>query len=185
MKQIIGTLVLIGLVCCSSLAQNTYQTRNAVLTLNGALGEQALNLQTRELSVRLDYETAYLIIQFPLRSLQSVQPGTVADSVLTMLDRSATQVVFDGKLGLEFINTEDHPPMHFKTEGLLTIGTTKTVVQGKGELHHLSNTSDFACALGMTMQLSFQNLGIHIPLTGLADNFEVVITQALLQRDKN
>ncbi|MEZ4940654.1 MAG: hypothetical protein R3D58_07290 [Saprospiraceae bacterium] len=185
MKHIISTLFLITYVWCNGLAQSTYQTRNAVLTLNGALGENALHLQTRELSVRLDYETAYLIIQFPLRTLQIVQSAPAVDSLIKLLERSATQITFDGKLGLEYINTEDHPPMQFKTEGLLTVGTAKAVIQGSGELHHTSNTSDLACILGMTMHLSFKELGIGTPFPGLADSFEVVITQALLKRDKN
>ncbi len=159
---------------------DTYYTRNATLNLNAELNGESLKLRTHELSVMLDYETAYIIIRFPVRSLQ-----TGVDSLDAMLKGSTTEVVFDGKLGIEYVNTEDHPPMKFTTEGWLAVGDSKTLITGGGELHHIGNTTTYACMLGLTMQLGFEELGLDLPMPGLENEFEVVITQALLQRDKN
>lgn len=189
MKKILSLMIFQFVVLCSSFAQDTYQTRNATLTLNGELNGKALHLQTQALSVRLNYETAQIVISFPLRSLQTTlteaeQDSFSQDSLSQMLEKSFTEVVFDGKLGLEYVNTGDHPPMKFKTEGFLIIGTSKAHVEGKGELHHMSSTADLACMLGLRMTLNFKDLGIRIPFPGLNENFEAIITQALLQQDK-
>jgi hypothetical protein len=84
--------------CITASAQNIYYTRDATLTLNGELGSEALKLQTRQLGVRLDYETAYIIIRFPVSSLESG-----IDSLNQLLANSKAEVVFDGKLSLEYI----------------------------------------------------------------------------------
>jgi hypothetical protein len=181
MKKVFLTLIALSVFWSIGFAQaDTYYTRNATLTLNAELDGEALKLVTRELSVMLDYETAFIIIRFPVSSLE-----TEADSLNAMLEKSRTEVVFDGKLGMEYVNTEDHPPMKFETEGWLIMGSSKALVNGKGELHHIGNTTKYACMLGLTMQLDFKDLQIPPPLSGLNENFEAIITQALLQRDKN
>ncbi len=181
MKKILLTLIVVTVFWSIGFAQaDTYYTRNATLTLNSEWNGEPLQLITRELSVMLDYETAFIIIRFPVSSLE-----TEADSLNTMLDRSKVEVVFDGKLGMEYINTQDHPPMKFETEGWLTIGDSKELVTGEGELHHIGNSTKYACMLGMTMQLNFEDLGLPLPLSGMDKRFEAIITQALLQRDKN
>ncbi|MFQ5447151.1 MAG: hypothetical protein ACE5FF_09460 [Saprospiraceae bacterium] len=164
----------------TALAQDIYYTRDATLTLNGESNGRALKLQTRQLGVRLDYETAYMIIRFPVSSLESG-----VDSVNQLLRKSTTEVVFDGKLSLEYIKTENHPPLKFTSEGWLTIGDSKTLITGKGELLHIDDASKIACMLGMTLHLDFQDLKLPPPLPGLESAFEAVIKQAVLRKDKN
>ncbi len=181
MKKIFLITAILMTACSMGFAQeDTYYTKGAILQLNGELDGKPLHLQTNELGVMLDYETAYIIVRFSIRSLQ-----TEVDSLNKMFDKNKLEVVFDGKLGLEYVNTEDHPPIKFTTEGWLTVGDSKSLVRGEGELHHIGNTTTYACMLGMTMQLGFEELNIELPISGLRDEFEVVITQALLQKDKN
>ncbi|HFA49204.1 MAG TPA: hypothetical protein ENJ95_09320 [Bacteroidetes bacterium] len=164
----------------TGVAQDVYYTTGANLKINAEMNGKPLHLQTNELGAMLNYETAYIVIRFPIKSLK-----TGVDSLDNILQRSNSEAVFDGKLGLEYVNTQDHPPMKFSTEGWLTVGNSKTLVQGKGELHHVGNTTKYACMLGMTMQLGFDELNIELPISGLENEFEVVITQELLQSDKN
>ena len=87
MKKILLTLIVVTAFWSIVFAQaDTYYTRNATLTLNSEWNGEPLQLITRELSVMLDYETAFIIIRFPVSSLE-----TEADSLNTMLDRSTSR----------------------------------------------------------------------------------------------
>ena len=101
-----------------------------------------------------------------------------------MFKTSDLEVVFNGKLGLDFINTKDHPPMNFTTEGWLSIGRTKKWISGNGELHHIENSSTFACMLSITMSLDLEELEIRPP-PGVENKFNAIIRQTLLQYDNN
>ncbi|PHN01846.1 hypothetical protein [Flavilitoribacter nigricans] len=180
MKKILILLLLIAIGLQSGLSQDIYYTRNATLTLNGGLSGKALTLQTSELNVKLDYETAEIIIRFPVSSLT-----TDLDSLQTRIEKSNSEVVYEGKLGLEYVNTENHPPMQFTTEGWLNINEEKQLIEGTGELHHIGKSNQYACVMGLNMILNLDALNIYLPIEGLDSEFEVVITQALLQRDKN
>ena len=96
MKKILLTLTIVyGLWSLAAAQQDTYYTRNATLTLNGVLNGESLKLMTRELSVMLDYETAFVIIRFPISSLE-----TEVDSLNTIIDKSRAEVVFDGTISI-------------------------------------------------------------------------------------
>jgi len=161
-------------------SQDVYYTKSATLKLNGALDGKALQLDTRQLGVMLDYETTEMIIRFPLNSLKSG-----IDSLDRLIKSSALEAVFDGTLSLEYINTKNHPPLKFTTEGWLTVGNSKNLITGAGELHHLDDAGQIACMMGMTMHLNLKNLNLRNPVPGLKDDFEAVITQAVLKKDKN
>jgi hypothetical protein len=180
MKNAMLWLFFTAATCTTAISQNIYYTLGATLTLHGELDGEALKLQSRQLGVRLNYETAYMIIRLPVSSLESN-----VDSLNQLLRNSRTEVVFDGKLSLEYIKTEDHPPLKFTSEGWLTIGDSKTLITGKGELLHIDDASKIACMLGMTMHLNFNDLKLPIPLPGLENYFEAVIKQAVLKQDKN
>lgn len=66
---------------------------------------------------------------------------------------------------------------------MLEAGNTKRNVEGEGELHHVDDAENFACMLGMKIYLSLKDYNIEIP--DLEDEIEVIITQALLKKDKN
>ena len=176
MKKMLILLLFIAIGRQHGLSQDIYYTRNATLFLNGELNGKALTLQTTELNVKLDYETAEIIIS----SL-----ATDLDSLQTQIEKINSEVVYEGKLGLEYVNTENHPPMQFTTEGWLNINGEKKLIEGTGELHHIGQSNQYACVLGLKMILDLEVLNMHLPVQDLNSEFEVVITQALLQRDKN
>jgi hypothetical protein len=156
-----------------------YYSRNSTLTINGGLNGQALRLHTRELYVTLDYETAHMIVRFPISSLESD-----IDSINVLLSQIESDVVFNTQLGLQYIATEDHPPLNFGLEGWLSIEDSKSWVCGNGEMHHIKNPT-YECMFGMVLTLNLKDLNLNIPIVGLDENFEVVMTQALLHKDKN
>ena len=180
MKNILFIVTLILVSVPSSYAQNVYYTKSATLKLNGELDGKAFSLDSRQLGVMLDYETTEMIIRFPLNSLKSG-----VDSLDRLLKSSALEAVFDGTLSLEYINTENHPPLKFTSEGWLTVGNSKTLIIGEGELHHLDDAGQIACMMGMTLHLNLKDLNLQNPVSGMKNDFEAVITQAVLKKDKN
>ncbi|GAB4242862.1 MAG: hypothetical protein Kow0027_01600 [Saprospiraceae bacterium] len=180
MHKSLASLLILLFLSLYSRAQDVYYTRNATLTINASIDGEIIHFKSDQLSARLDYETAEIIMRMPINSLQSG-----IDSLDRQLRRLHGEAVFDGKLGLEYINTDNHPPLNFDLEGWLILDLEKHLISGKGQLHHNANSSEYACMLGLEMILNFEELNIHIPVENLDAEFEIVVTQALLQRDKN
>lgn len=162
------------------LAQDIYYTKDAMLILNGELAQKPIKSHTKKLNIKLDYETTFITIRFFLNSLE-----TGIDSIDNKLKKNSTEIVFEGLLNLKFINTRDHPPIKFTTDGTLSINEDKSPLRGTGELYHIENAQVYACRLGLTLPINLGELNIKTPFYGLNDNLEAVITQALLQKDKN
>ena len=172
---LISFIILMGNV----MAQNDiYYTRSATLQINGEFEGKRLFGKTQELGVALDYETTDIIIRFYLNTL-----NFNVDTLNNLLQSSLKEIVFKGSFSLDYINTEGHPPLDFTVEGLLQAGNTKRIVEGKGELHHINGEENFACMLGMKIYLNLKDYNIEIQ--NLEDEIEVIITQALLKKDKN
>ncbi len=181
MKKIITLVFILLSTCYSTFSQkDTYYTRNATLTMYGQMKGDIIKLQSSQLNITLDYETACIIIRVPVNSLRSE-----IDSLNALLKASQGEVVFDGKLGMDYVMTENHPPMKFGFEGFLTANGCQTLlVRGEGELNHVGGRA-YSSMLGLCLMLSFNDLGIPTPWPEMENDFEVIVTQALLARDKN
>lgn len=162
-----------------SIAQDdVYYTRNANLQVHGEFDGKSLHGTTKQLGITLDYETTEIILKLNLNNLVFD-----VDSLNKMIQTNQQEIEFKGTLSLEHINTDDHPPLKFTMEGWVEIGDEKNEIEGKGELHHIDQSENFACMLGMTISLNLDDFGIEIP--NLENEIEVVIKQALLKTDKN
>lgn len=75
--------------------------------------------------------------------------------------------------------------MEFTLEGWLSHNGLKTWVSGDGELRFNANAAEYTNLMGLTFRLNLQTLDIEPPVLGLAEDFEAVVVQALLQKDKN
>jgi len=180
MQKLILIMVISGIFISSGIAQeDIYYTRNATLQVIGKFNDELLFGQTKELGVSLDYETAEIILKFYLNKMEFN-----IDTIHTIIKDEFREVLFTGKLGLEYINTNSHPPLDFTIKGCLSVDNSKIKLNGEGELHHINDYGNFACMLGMTMKLDLTNLNLDIP-SGLYKEAEVVITQALLKKGKN
>jgi len=179
MKKLNFILLLLTTISGISIAQDeVYYTRNANLQVHGEFNEKSLHGSTKQLGITLDYETTEIILKLKLNDLTFS-----SDSLNEVILKQHTELEFKGTLSLEHINTDDHPPQKFTIEGWVEIGNEKKKIEGKGELHHIDQSGDFACMLGMTIHLDLNDFNIKIPK--LENEMEVVIKQALLKIDKN
>ena len=155
-----------------------YFTQHATLLVNGSYEEQPIKLQTNNLSIKLDYETTEIIIRFKLGTLE-----TTIDTLNQMLRNNTDEIVFKGKLDLEFINTKKHPPLNFGFQRWLEMSNQKKLIEGKGELHHIGDSDQIACMLGLVLNLNLKELDLELPIN-FKEDFEVIVTNAILQTDK-
>jgi len=165
---------------CSMVAQDTYYSREATLKLTGQLNGEDLHLQTSNVNVVIDYETAGIDMRFEVKTL-----NTEIDSLDKMLSKSNMKVHFSGKLGLEYINTANHPPLKFDLEGWLDINGSRSWIKGRGDLYHLGYSSAYSCVLSITILLDTEELNLPFEIPGIGDEFEAVMQHALLELDKN
>ena len=182
MKNLILILNFVFLSALSSMAQsnNVYYSRDVKMQLTGEYKNELFQAWSTSLNVVLDYETTDIILRLPLNSLK-----TDVDSLNKLLKRSATEVVFKGRLSLEYINTHEHPPLSFGIKGEMLINNSRLNIEGEGELHHVDDVGEVACMLGLVIPLNLQELDIDLGIPGFEDDFEVKITQAVLRQDKN
>ena len=180
MKKLILLLIL-SITLSNLFAQNNvYYTRDAILKVNGEFDEQLMIGQTRTLNIRLDYETTEIIVRFQPSSLKFN-----IDTLNNIIETENAEVVFKGELSLDHININYQTPLEFIVQGYLELGQKKIRINnGKGELYPINDSEKYACMLGMTFLLNLNDLDLNIP-TGLFEEVEVVITQALLKDDKN
>lgn len=180
MKKVVLILALSGIFIGSGITQyNVYYTRNAILQVTGKFWEKPLLGQTKELAVSLDYETTEMTLKLNLNTLEFND-----DSLNNILKNELREITFIGELSLDHINTKGHPPLDFTAEGWLTVHSSKIYLIGQGELHHINDSGDYVCMLGITFNLNLDDLDLDIP-SGLYEEVEVTITQALLEIDKN
>jgi hypothetical protein len=179
MKKILLTVTVLVITLPMVFGQISYFARNVKLEFHGQYRGAPLLAKSEEVGVRLDYETAELQLNFVMNTVE-----TNIDTLNLLLKNNLRQVVFDGKLGLEYINTQSHPPQYFDLEGLLILDNNRTPVKGTGELHHVNDNGELACMLGLSFVLNLADLGVELPISGLSPDFEAVITQAVLRHDK-
>ena len=180
MKKAILITILMALSIGHGYSQdNTYYTQSAILLIHGKYGDQALVGLTKELRVSLDYETTEMILKFNSNTL-----AFNVDTLNHMLETTHQEVTFSGALDLDYINTKGHPPLDFAIEGRLSIEQSTVNMNGKGELHHITDAGIYSCLLGITMKLNLNDLQLELP-SQVYHEIEIEITQALLERDKN
>jgi hypothetical protein len=180
MKKTILLLVLSITLSNLYTQNNIYYTRDAILQVNGEFNNQFMFGQTRALNITLDYETTKILIRFKPSALKFN-----IDTLNNIIENENAEVVFRGELSLDYINVNNQAPLEFVVQGHLELGQKKIKINnGKGELHHINDSGDFSSMLGMTFLFNLNDLDLNIP-TGLFEEVEIVITQALLKDDKN
>ena len=174
-------LINIGIVFLLALglnakAQQIYGTNNGIVHITGVLNDSALNVVSNELIILLNYETA----QFELR-LDKSTLRTGVDSLDKKLERLVRDVlVYKGKLGIEFIQTESHPAQDFTVEGYLTNASHNETIMGEGHLEHIFGDV-YSCVLNMSFQLNLKEINLNLDLPGLANEVHVEIRQTVLK----
>ena len=156
--------------------QKVYQTSAGTLTITAFIDDKPIKIGSRKLLILLDYETGKLIMKQEISALTSDN-----DTIQRKLENKANEYIrFEGKLGLDYINTLGHPPLDFQIEG--TLYPEGYHIIGSGHLVHRVHGTSSSCLLSMNFQLEVDKLFPDAKLQGLDNKIYIGITQSLLAR---
>lgn len=158
-------------------SQDTYRTINGNMVVTSVVSDSVFILQTKKLFIYLDYETAKFTMKMYLSKFRTGNDSL--DAELRLMEGEVIE--YSGKLGLDYINTEGHPPLEFEIEGTLSTNQEK-IIYGKGKLEHMHKGSTYECLLSMTFHLTVSDLGLKLNIKNLEDPIQVEVIQALLGR---
>jgi hypothetical protein len=162
----------------NTIAQEVYSTTNGIIHITGIWNDSALVAVSNKLVVLLDYETA----RFELR-LDKSTLKTGIDSLDKKLKKLENDVlVYEGELGIDFVQTQSHPPQDFTIEGYLTCAFHNESIIGQGHLEHIFGNV-YSCILSMTFHLNLKEINLEIDIPGLEDEIHIEIRQTVLKRE--
>lgn len=158
---VMSTVAMISIIPTRSVAQEVgkqYRTMEGEMTITGRVGDSTLEMNTNRLVVALNYETAELVIRLNPRTVSSNSRGANQGSFVNTF----TDVLFKGKLGIDYVITQQHPPLDFTVEGYLYNADQQTWITGTGHLEHI-HADEYACILNMDFEVAPSVLSIDWP----------------------
>lgn len=159
-------------------AQQIYATSNGRVRITAQLDGAPLVAVSNNLTVLLNYETA----QFEIR-LDKSTIKTGVDSLDNRLSYlQGDLLIYKGKLGVEYIQTESHPPQDFVIEGYLNCASHYGSIIGQGHLEHVFS-GVYSCILNMTFHLNLKAMDLNVGLDGLSNEVHVEIIQTVLKNE--
>jgi hypothetical protein len=176
-QRLVTMLTFILLISFGSIyAQQQYQTSAGMLIVTIHLNNKPVTIKSKELQMLLDYETGNIVIKQDISSLTADN-----DTVQSKIDSMAgQQIVFEGKLGLDYINTLGHPPLDFQVEGSIQPGGKRII--GTGQLVHRVQGSLSACLLSLNFNIGLAEIFPDYQIVGLNNKTNVQVLQSLLGR---
>lgn len=170
-------LVLLTQLADNVNAQDYYTTKKGQVIVQSVYYDSVLVIKSDELVMQLNYGKANLKMSVDLNTFSSA-----VDSVNKKLEElTGKNVSFNGKLGIDYINTKAHLPQKFDFSGTLRYGGINVPVTGKGSLTHIfSNSEITSCILWLEFRLNTEMLLWNLPEYGLSDVITVNIIQAIL-----
>src|SRR5690606_34727992 len=113
--------------------QDYYRTVNGIIQITGVLNDSVVVANSKKVTVLLNYETASFNLFFDIGTLR-----TGIDSLDKLLARQVGNFIeYEGKMGLEYVNTQSHGPQEFEVEGYINCNYHNKVIRGKGRLDHI------------------------------------------------
>lgn len=176
-KHLIIPAVFAGLNLHGIYAQEeVYKTSSGLLIIKANFDGQIVNINSRKLLILLDYETGKVVMKQEFSALTSEN-----DSIQSKLNIMKNEYIqFEGKLGLDYINTLGHPPLKFHVEGTMYPGNNH--VLGTGHLEHIGQGATIACLLSLTFKLRADDVFPDHFLEGFDNEIYVTVLQSLLPR---
>jgi len=176
---IFSTTLLLSLALLTNVnAQGTYSTTKGSIQITTVLNGEPLIAKSNSLSVILNYETA----QFELR----LDKSTLRTGIDTLDERleslQGTFLIYEGRLGIDYVQTKSHPPLDFIVEGYLTCSPHYEHLTGQGRLEHIFD-GVYSCILNMNFHLNLEELMIDIGLPNLSDELHMEIVQTVLKNE--
>jgi len=178
---LLGSILLLVLILTNTLSATAqgeiYTTNSARLIIKAHLDDNVFDITSKDLLIQLDYETGKVVMQQKISSLI-----TTNDSLQSLWNnRTDKYIRFEGKLGLEYINTTAHPPLNFALEGTLFPGEKS--VLGTGQLIHLVTGSTNACVLSLSFTLQPADVFPEYAGQNANDELHIQVIQSLLARE--
>lgn len=181
MRLLFRTIVCLLLIHGAQVsAQEVYRTANGKVQIIGVWNGSTLVGESNNLLVSLDYETAEFTIRLDKSTIY-----TGVDSLDVGLKKASQKMVtFEGKLGIDFVQTQSHPSQSFPIEGYLTSVSDYTKIVGEGSLSHVFG-SVYSCVLNMTFTLKLKDINVATNLSGFGDEVQIKIVQTILKRESD
>lgn len=178
MKTLIkSTLMLITVISFLQVkSQDVYRTQKGNMVITAVSADTVLKITTKELLVLLNYDDG----KFEMKMDKSTF-YTGNDSLDKKLKLMKYDIIeFDGKLDIEYINTNGHPPLNFEVKGV--ISTNDNTISGTGKLEHISSRGTYSCLLTMKFNLKLKDLGLNINGLSLKEDIQIEIVQMVLNK---
>ncbi len=174
-----STLILLmfyGVGLAGVSGQEQYRTTAGTLIITASLNGKPVKISSKNLLILLDYETGNVMMKQKISNLFSKN-----DTLISRL-RSGTNESFrfEGKLGIDYINTQGHPPLDFPVEGTLYPQGYHLI--GSGHLVHRVQRTTSTCLLSMNFQVEKEKLFKNNLVPGMSNEIHVQIVQSLLSR---
>ncbi|GAB4253127.1 MAG: hypothetical protein Kow0079_08440 [Vicingaceae bacterium] len=177
MKYLIHTALL--LITFIGNSQEIYRTTFGTLDILFFYNDSAVHATCKNVVVVLDYETAAFEIQIDKSKINT----TIAIIDSSIQNKSFDFIYYKGKMGIEYIKTEKHPPMDFEVKGNLIYNNYSEELIGKGHLEHIYGDV-YSCILNMSFNLTINNLSEKTGIEGLKDYLKIELIQSVLKPDK-
>jgi hypothetical protein len=157
----------------------SFSSNKGTLAIVGTLDGSPIVGKSSNLFVQLDYERGEIEMKISPKTLVSGN-----DSLDRFLDQVSVEIItFNGKLGIDYIKTEDHPVQRFEVIGEVMIRDSSFSLPGKGSLKHISDEGKIACYLELEFNLIIPKPK-QIPLFNEKENFfKIRVIDAILQRE--
>ncbi len=175
MKAFITILLFCGLVIIDGVkAQDNYTTTNGLIIFTATIDDKPVIYVSDELKVTLNYQTAEIEFELDKNNLRADD-----DFILQLFKPSILQ--FTGKLGIDYIRTENHPVQKFSVEGTLkSSSSNQFYIYGQGTLSHLYSQSGNSCLLNISFQMKQDDVAKLLMSAPLPEVIHMEIIQTLL-----
>jgi len=158
---------------------DVYRTQNGNMIITVVSADTVLKITTKELLVLLNYNNANITIKMDKSTFKTGNDSL--DKKLALLKYDI--ITFKGKLNIDYINTNGHPPLDFEVKGI--ISTNQKIIAGSGHLEHISSHGLYSCLLTLKFNLKISDLGINIEGLHLKDEIQIEVVQAVLNETSN
>lgn len=155
-------------------AQDVYRTQNGNVLITAVSSDSIFTFVSKDVEIYLNNSQATFTMTIDKSTLKSGNKRIDEELILMKSD----EIVISGELGVENIGNNDHSPLDFDLEGV--ISTNNKIVLGRGRLEHLSPEGNIACLLTLNFIINKDDLGLNLEGLDLSDEVQLDIVQVLL-----
>ncbi len=180
MRYVTMLILILSLFSSRVHSQEMYSTQTGSIQIKFSVNDSAVLAYSKQLIVVLNYETADFILTLDKSTLK-----TGIDSLDKKLERLKGEILrYEGKMDIDYIDTESHPPQDFEVEGFLNCAPHYHQILGKGHLEHIFSGT-YSCILNISFHINLDDLDISLGVPGIGNTLHVEIIQTVLDREYN